>query len=213
MSTTTSNPASSVRSVHGWRRHAGIVLTAASVAVMGLMATGCTTTTQDQSANSSPASQRAEINAGADATLSKLYASSPDARQLVAKAKGVLIFPSVIKGGFVVGAQYGRGVLRVGNRVDSYYSTAGGSFGFQAGAQSTALVFLFMTDDALAKFRSSSGWTAGADATVAVATVGVNGSIDTNTMSQPVIGFALNNVGLMAGVSIEGTKVTRLTDL
>ncbi|WP_459617380.1 BPSL1445 family SYLF domain-containing lipoprotein [Bordetella sp. 2513F-2] len=186
-------------------------LAAASVALAGLVFTGCTTNSQDASAT--PSEQRSEINSGADATLSKLYEASPQARALVEQAKGVLVFPSVLGASFIVGGEYGKGVLRVGGQPVAYYSTASGSIGFQAGAQSRATVLLFMTDEALAHFRNSNGWTVGADATVAVAKIGANGSIDTNTARQPVVGFVMNNAGLMAGVSIDGTKITRDTSL
>lgn len=195
------------------RRLTSVAGILAGLALTGLAVTGCSSTLQNGQSSGTPASQRAEINAGADATLSRLYQTSPDARQLVQRAKGVLIFPSLIKAGFVVGGEYGRGVLRVGGRPEAYYSTAAGSIGFQAGAQSSASVLLFMTDDALDKFRNSNGWTAGADATVTIARVGANGSLDTNTIQQPIIGFVLSNVGLMAGVSLEGAKITRLPDL
>ena len=102
------------------------------------------------------------------------------------------------------------GVLRVGGANAGYYSTTAGSIGFQAGAQSKAMFVLFMTDEALNKFRNSNGWTVGADATVAVVNIGANGRIDTNTAQQPVVGFVLNNGGLMAGVSLEGTKIAKI---
>lgn len=181
-------------------------MAAAALALASLTLAACTANSPD--ARATPAEQRAEINAGADATLTKLYSAAPRARQLVQDAKGVLIFPSVLGASFVVGGEYGKGVLRTNGRPEAYYTVAGGSLGFQAGAQSRATVLLFMTDDALEKFRNSEGWTIGADATVAVATIGANGSIDSNTIRQPVVGFVLNNAGLMAGVSIDGSKVT-----
>ncbi|HEY0297124.1 MAG TPA: YSC84-related protein [Bordetella sp.] len=186
-------------------------LAAATVAFAGLAFTGCTTNSQKDTGSVS--NQRSEINAGADSTLSKLYQSTSQAQSLVSQAKGVLIFPSVISASFIVGGEYGKGVLREGGKPVAYYSTASGSLGFQAGAQSRATVLLFMTDDALAAFKKSQGWTVGADATVAIAKIGANGSIDTNTVKQPVVGFVLNNAGLMAGVSIDGTKITRDTAL
>ena len=131
-------------------------------------------------------------------------------RELVAKSSGVLVFPAVVGASMGVGAEYGRGALRVNGRTQSYYSTTSGSIGFQAGAQSKAVIYLFTTQAALDKFRGSKGWTAGADATVAVATIGANGSIDTNTIRQPVVGFVLTNVGLEAGVSVQGAKVTEI---
>lgn len=184
---------------------------ATAVAFAGIALTGCTT--NSQSDTGSAANQRAELNASSDATLSKLYQSSSQAQNLVSQAKGVLIFPSVISASFIVGGQYGKGVLRQQGKTVAYYSTVTGSLGFQAGAQSRATVLLFMTDQALADFKKSDGWTVGADATVAIAKIGANGSIDTNTMKQPIVGFVLNNAGLMAGVSIDGTKVTRDTSL
>jgi len=181
---------------------------AATIAMASLAFSGCTLTSDKASASASE--QRMEINSSADATLTRLYETSPQSRELVQSAKGVLVFPSVLSAGFIVGAQYGKGVLRV-NGVDSgYYSTAGGSVGFQAGAQSKAVILLFMTDESLAQFRNSNGWTAGADATVAVANVGANGSITTNTAQQPIIGFIMNNSGLMAGVSLEGVKISKM---
>jgi len=118
--------------------------------------------------------------------------------------------PDVIGASFVVGAQYGRGALRVDRRTEAYYSTTAGSLGFQAGAQSKAVIYLFTTQQALDKFRDSKGWTVGADATVALATIGANGSVDTNTAQQPVVGFVLTNVGLEAGVSLQGAKIERV---
>lgn len=183
-------------------------LAAMTVAMAGLVFSGCTVTSDKSSA--SAAEQRQMINSGTDATLTKLYESSAQSKALVERAKGVLVFPSVLSASFIVGAQHGKGVLRVGGVDAGYYSTTAGSVGFQAGAQSKAVVLLFMTDEALEKFRASNGWTAGVDATVAVANVGANGSIDTNTARQPIVGFVLNNAGLMAGVSLEGAKISKL---
>lgn len=187
-------------------RRAGMA--AVTVALAGLAFTGCTTTQPKDSGTAT--SQRQEINSGADNALQRLYQASGESRQLVERAKGVLVFPGVVSAGFIVGAQYGKGVLRVNGANTGYYSTTAGSVGFQAGAQSKAVIILFMTDDALNKFRNSNGWTAGADATVAVANIGANGRIDTNTARQPVVGFVLNNTGLMAGVSLEGSKINKL---
>lgn len=158
-------------------RRAGFA--AAAVAMASLLLAGCTTTAPRSSASASE--QRQEINTSANATLSRLYEVSPQSKALVARAKGVLVFPAVLSASFVVGAEHGKGVLRVGGANVGYYSTTAGSIGFQAGAQSKAMVLLFMTDDALNKFRNSKGWTVGADATVAIIDAGLNGRIDTNT--------------------------------
>ena len=117
-------------------------------------------------------SSRASVDAQVDASLSKLYDAVPDSRELVAKSSGVLVFPSGVGASLGIGAEYGRGALRVGGRTQAYYSTTAGSIGFQAGAQSKAVIYLFTTQEALDKFRNSRGWTAGADATVAAATMG-----------------------------------------
>ena len=193
------------------RRRQFIMTGSAALAVAGLSLTGCTTTSPSSNASpSANAGKRDTINAGVDSTLARLYENVEGSRELVAKARGVLVFPSVISAGFWVGGQYGEGALRVGGRSVGYYSTVAGSFGLQIGAQSKALVFLFMTQDALDKFTHSQGWAVGADATVAVLKVGANGAVDSSTATSPVQAFVLTNGGLMAGVSLEGTKVSRL---
>jgi len=178
------------------------------VAACSLAFVGCTTTRPQDQASS--VSSRASIDAQVDASLSKLYDSVKGSRELVGKSSGVLVFPAVVGASMGVGAQYGRGALRVNGRTQAYYSTTAGSLGFQAGAQSKAVVYVFTTQAALDKFRSSKGWTAGADATVALATIGANGSIDTNTIQQPVVGFVMTNVGLEAGVSLQGAKISEI---
>jgi lipid-binding SYLF domain-containing protein len=128
----------------------------------------------------------------------------------MSKARGVLVFPSVIQAGFIVGGQYGEGALRVGGSTVGYYSTVSGSVGLTAGGQSKAIIFLFMTQDSLDKFRNSDGWSAGGDASVELVKVGANGVLDTTTASAPVQAFVLTNAGLMGDLSLAGTKVTRL---
>lgn len=183
--------------------------TVTAVAAASVLFAGCTTTRPGDSGTSS--SSRTSIDAQTDASLSKLYQTVPGSREMVSKAAGVLVFPSVVGASLGVGAEYGRGALRTGGRTQAYYSTTAGSIGFQAGAQSKAVIYVFNTQESLAKFRSSKGWTAGADATVAVATIGANGAVDTNTIRQPVVGFVLTNVGLEAGVSVSGAKITEIS--
>ncbi|HWT18794.1 MAG TPA: YSC84-related protein [Variovorax sp.] len=181
---------------------------ACAVAVGGAAMMGCTTTRPHDQA--STASTRASIDAQVDAALSKLYDTVKGSREIVSSSSGVLVFPAVVGASMGIGAEYGRGALRVNGRTQAYYSTTAGSIGFQAGAQSKAVIYVFTTQAALDKFRNSKGWTAGADATVAAATMGANGSIDTNTLRQPVVGFVLTNVGLEAGVSLSGAKITEI---
>jgi lipid-binding SYLF domain-containing protein len=183
--------------------------TITAVAAASVLFAGCTTTRPGDTGTST--SSRTSIDAQVDASLSKLYQTVPGSREMVGKAAGVLVFPSVVGASLGVGAEYGRGALRTGGRNQAYYSTTAGSIGFQAGAQSKAVIYVFNTQESLAKFRNSKGWTAGADATVAVATIGANGAVDTNTIRQPVVGFVLTNVGLEAGVSVSGAKITEIS--
>ncbi|TKC87974.1 hypothetical protein FAZ69_17100 [Trinickia terrae] len=188
-----------------------ILSTGAVVAAGGLSLAGCTTTPLGSGNTDAENTQkRNEINAGVDATLARLYNAVSGSRELLEKARGVLVFPSVIAAGFWFGAQYGQGALRVNGQTTGYYSTLGGSFGLQIGAQSKAIIFAFMTQEALDRFLQSQGWAAGADATVALVKVGANGNVDTSTATAPVEAFVLTNAGLMVGVSLEGTKISRL---
>jgi lipid-binding SYLF domain-containing protein len=187
------------------------ILTAAvALATGGGALSGCTMTPGSNPNAAENASKRQSIDASVDATLNKLHSIVPGSRELLAKARGVLVFPSVLQAGLIVGGQYGEGALRVGGATVGYYNTVSGSFGFQAGAQSKAMIFCFMTEDSLSRFRASEGWSVGADASVALVTVGANGTIDTTTATAPVQVFVLTNAGLMGDISLAGTKITRL---
>ncbi|ALP63001.1 MULTISPECIES: BPSL1445 family SYLF domain-containing lipoprotein [Paraburkholderia] len=182
----------------------------AALAFGTLALAGCTTTKSSGESAATDMSKRQSIDASVDGTMSRLYTTVNGSRELVSKARGILVFPSVLQVGFVVGGQYGEGSLRVGGSTVGYYSTISGSFGLQAGAQSKAIIFLFMTQDSLDKFRSSDGWSVGADASVALVKMGANGAVDTTTATAPVEVFILTNAGLMADVSLAGTKVSKL---
>ena len=192
-----------------------LMKTSVAVAAAAFALAGCTTTTPSQadksdSAPGANANKRREIDASVNGALDKMYASVQGSRELVNKARGVLVFPSVLQAGFVVGGEYGEGALRVGGATQGYYNTVTASFGLQIGAQSKAVIFLFMTQDALDKFQRTDGWTAGADASVAVVKMGANGAVDLNTATSPVEVIVMTNAGLMANLNIEGTKVPRL---
>jgi len=192
-----------------------LMKTSVAVAAAAFALAGCTTTTPsqaDKSDNSAGANanKRREIDASVNGALDKMYASVKGSRELVSKARGVLVFPSVLQAGFVVGGEYGEGALRVGGNTQGYYNTVTASFGLQIGAQSKAVIFLFMTQDALDKFQRTDGWTAGADASVAVVKIGANGAVDLNTATSPVEVIVMTNAGLMANLNVEGTKVTKL---
>ena len=148
------------------------------------------------------------------ATVIQQFKAAPDSKgvpeDLWNKAECVTVIPNMKKAAFIVGGEYGEGALRVGGKTVGYYSTAAASFGLQAGAQSTAVIFLFMTAGSLEKFRSSSGWAVGADASVSLLKVGANGAIDTTSATNEVLAIVMTNAGLMADVSLSGTKVTRM---
>jgi len=189
------------------------VLETVLFAASSLLLAGCTTTattTAPAGDTAALARRHRDINTSIDASIVHLYASVPGSRELVAKANGVLAFPSVIAAGFGVGGQFGEGALRVRNTAPEYYNLASLSVGLQIGAQSKAIIFLFMTQDALDKFRRSEGWSVGADASVAVLKVGANGSIDVNSATAPILAFVVTNAGLMANLTLEGTKITRV---
>ena len=185
-----------------------IALVSAAALSIGSI-TGCSTTSRPPA--DTPAQKRQNLDAAVDAALAQLYASDPASRELVAKSRAVLVFPSIVTAGFVVGGSYGEGALRVGGQTAGYYKTAAGSVGLLAGAESKGVYLLFMTDEALAKFRASNGWTVGADASVAMMKTGANASVDSATVAQQaVIGYVLVKGGLMANLSLEGTKISPL---
>jgi lipid-binding SYLF domain-containing protein len=152
-----------------------------------------------------------EINASVNATLDRFYRQIPGARELSARATGVLVFPTVLKAGFGVGGEYGEGAMRVGGKTVGYYNTVAASFGFQLGAQARSVIIMFMTPEALAGFRRVEGFKVGVDGSVAIIVVGAGGSIDTDKVTNPVIGFILDPKGLMYNLTLEGSKITRIS--
>jgi lipid-binding SYLF domain-containing protein len=115
-----------------------------------------------------------------------------------------------LKAGIGVGGEYGEGALRIGGKTVDYYNTAAASIGFQLGAQKKTIILVFMQQEALKKFRASSGWKAGVDGSVALITVGVEGSIDTTKIKDPIVGFVFGQKGLMYNLTLEGSKFTKL---
>ena len=151
-----------------------------------------------------------EVNIKVDGTIGLFKKEVTGGAEFLKKAKAVLVFPDVIKGGFVVGGEYGKGALRQGSNTLGYYSIASASLGFQIGAQQYAIVMVFLTDEALAKFRDSKGWEAGVDGSVAIAEWGAGTDINTQNFTNPIVGFVLDNKGLMAGISLEGSKISKI---
>ena len=151
-----------------------------------------------------------EIDAKVDAALEQLKKEVPGSAAVLKEAKGVLVFAEVIKAGFVVAGEGGEGALRINGKTSGYYTIFSGSVGFQAGGQKSDIIMVFLAADALKKFQASDGWKAGADGTVTLVNVGASGSIDSATLKQPIVGFVVGQKGLMAGVSLDGSKITRL---
>ena len=151
-----------------------------------------------------------EINILADATLERFKEEVTGGQRFLNNAAAVLVFPQVLKAGFGIGGEYGEGVLRQGGQNLAYYSTAAASIGFQAGAQSKAVVVVFMNQQALDDFRSKKGWKAGVDGSVAVIKWGVGEDINTLDIKDPVVGFVFSNKGLMFNLTLEGSKFTEI---
>ena len=156
------------------------------------------------------AASKEEIDAKVQEAVENFYKQTSAGRGLAQKASGMLVFPEVFKAGVGIGGEYGEGALVVKGKPIAYYSTASASIGFQLGAQVKSQVILFMNPKVLEAFRKSKGWKAGVDGSVALATLGAGGEIDTNTIKEPIIGFIFSNKGLMYNLTFEGSKITKL---
>lgn len=187
------------------KRH--FLATGTALAAVGLLGAGCSTT---GGASGDPAARRQAIDSAADSALSRLYKEAGGSQEMVASAQGVLVFPSIVSAGFIVGGSHGQGVLRQGGQSTGFFRMTEASVGLLAGAQSQAVFILFMTSDALSRFQASRGWTAGVDGSITLATVGANARVTTQTAQQPIVGFVLTNGGLMGNVSLNGNRITPL---
>ena len=161
-------------------------------------------------ASAAHAATAKEIDVSVDVALERFNTEVKGAKEFVKSAKGVLVFPSVYKAGFVVGGEYGEGALRIGGKTVDYYSTIAGSWGLQVGGQKKTVILVFMQDESLKKFRAASGWKAGVDGSVALITVGAGEALDTTNIKDPIVGFVLDQKGLMANLTLEGSKYTKL---
>jgi lipid-binding SYLF domain-containing protein len=150
-----------------------------------------------------------EIETNVDAAL-RLFDQVKGGKELLQKAKGVLVLPGVFKAGFIFGGEYGEGALRIGGRTVDYYSIAAGSFGAQIGGQKKNVIICFMEEEALRKFRASAGWKVGADGSVAAINVGAGISVDTTQVKETIVSVIFGQKGLMANATIEGAKLTRI---
>ena len=152
----------------------------------------------------------AEIDRDVDNAIEKLYSGSATAKELSTVAKGILVFPDVVKAGLMIGGEYGKGALRVDGKTTGYYNTVAASFGLQAGAQSFGYAMIFMTDEALEYLDKSSGWEVGVGPSVVVVDEGIARSLTTTTAKEDIYVFFFDQKGLMAGLGIEGSKITKI---
>jgi lipid-binding SYLF domain-containing protein len=152
-----------------------------------------------------------EIDVSVDVAMDRFKNEVPGALEFLQNAKGVLVIPNVIRVGFGLGGEYGEGALLINGKTVDYYSLGAGSFGFQIGAQSKNVVVIFMDQNALTSFRDSLGWKAGVDGSVALIDAGAGGSVDSNNIQHPIVGFVFGLKGLMVNLSLEGSKFTKLT--
>ena len=156
------------------------------------------------------AASASKINTNVSAALKKLYAANPSAKLLADNAKGVLVFPGILKAGFIFGAQGGDGALRKGGKTVGYYRTLAASYGFQAGVQSFGYALFFMTDSALAYPDKTNGWEIGTGPSIVIVDKGMAKSLSTTTLKNDVYAFIFDQKGLMAGIGIQGSKITRI---
>jgi len=151
-----------------------------------------------------------EIDASIENALVRFIEEIQGSQGYLDGAKGVLVIPRMIKAGVVLGMEYGEGALIVDGIKMQYYRAFSTSLGLQLGVGAKDLVILFFDDDAMDDFIYSSGWQAGVDGTIALFTMGLGGSIDTTESQDPIVGFVFGHKGIIAGVSFEGTKFTKI---
>jgi len=156
------------------------------------------------------AASKATIDRDAKATLDKLYKNNPGAKALGDKSVGVLVFPSIVKGGFIIAGQFGDGALRRNGKSVAYYRSLAASYGFQAGAQAFGYVLFFMDEDSLRYLDNSAGFELGTGPSLVVLDSGFGKNFSTTTLQKGIYAFIFNQKGLMGGVGIQGTKITKI---
>ena len=154
--------------------------------------------------------EAAQIDREVDQTLKKFLENTPEAEIFRKEAKGILVFPNIVKGGFMIGAQYGKGALRKAGATVGYYSTMAASYGLQAGVQSFGYVMFFMNEKSLEYLDESEGWEVGVGPSIVVMDKGMGKSLTTTTGRSDVYAFIFDQQGLMAGLGLQGSKITRI---
>jgi lipid-binding SYLF domain-containing protein len=183
----------------------------ATAAFLALALAGCSERQGGPVAASTTAgSSRAEIDAEVEAALESLHKLRPGTQQLTRQARAVLVFPNITQAGLGIGGLYGNGAMREDGRTIGYYNIAGGTIGLQAGAQSFSQAYFFNSAQALETFRDTLGFQLGADATLVAADFGADGAITTSTLQKPVVVATWGQSGLMAGLTVEGSKITEI---
>jgi lipid-binding SYLF domain-containing protein len=184
-----------------------IITTILSLGVaLTLLQSGCATSTGDVISPNSAA----RLEADATAALQNLYASNPAAKTLGRKARANLIFPDVVKGGFLWGGELGNGVLRQKGRTAGYYKITAASYGLQAGVQTFGYALFLMNDSAMAWMRNTGGWEIGVGPSIAVVDEGMAKTLTTTTLRHDVYAFVFDQTGLMAGAGLQGSKITEI---
>ena len=151
-----------------------------------------------------------EIDASVDQAIVKFEKEVKGGKSFLQSSKGVLAFPTVLKGGAGFGGEYGEGALRIGGKTVDYYNTFQGSFGLQLGGEIKTIFVVFLDEGVLKRFRESEGWKAGVDGSISLVTLGAGGAIDTQNLKDPIVAFVLGQTGLMYNLSFAGTKFTKL---
>jgi len=159
---------------------------------------------------SAESSTKEELAKASEQALHLLYKNNPTAESIGKKAKAILIFPHIVKVGFVFGGAYGEGVLMKGSKVDSFYNSVSASWGLQAGAQSYGYVVFLMSDNAIKALSDVKGWSIGVDPSVVVVDEGVAKDLNTTTLKKNAYAFIFDQKGLMASLSIGGTKISHI---
>jgi lipid-binding SYLF domain-containing protein len=157
------------------------------------------------------AASAAQLNADGSAALQRLYADSPKASRYGRSAHAILVFPKIVKAGFLVGGQGGEGVLFVRGRPTGYYKISAVSYGLQAGGQSFSYALFLMNDKAMNYLNRSDGWAIGSGPSVVIVDKGKAQSTTSTTLTQDVYAFPFGQKGLMAGLGLEGSKISRIT--
>ena len=156
------------------------------------------------------AESAAHINRDVDAALKVLYDTTPAAKTLAPKAKAILVFPNIVKAGFIVGAQYGDGALLINGRTVGYYDIVAASYGLQAGVQTFGYAMFLMNDAAVKYLDKSDGWELGSGPSIVIVDTGKAKTMTTTTLKDDVYAFTFGQKGLMAGLGLQGSKITRI---